>query len=90
LVIFGREVATSYTELVDPDEQRRRLVTEHGSPPHEALLIDDEYLEVLESGMPPCAGLALGLERLVMTLTGASSIHDVIPFPLIIHDRFRV
>jgi lysyl-tRNA synthetase class 2 len=83
LVIFGREVATAYTELVDPREQRRRLEKLWASnDTDEAAAADEEFLRVLEMGMPPCGGLTIGLERLLMTLTGSADIREVIPFPL--------
>lgn len=80
LVIRGTEVATAYTELTDPVELRRRV--ERSST--EADTIDEDMLAVFDLGMPaPSGGLCIGLDRLVLTLTGAATVHEVIPIPLI-------
>jgi lysyl-tRNA synthetase class 2 len=78
LVICGREVGTSYTELVDPAELvcRRK---EYSMVP-ELQTVDDGLIALHELGIPPCGGLAVGLERLIMTVTGATDIRMVIPF----------
>ena len=78
LVICGREVATSYTELVDPAELIRRRESYPLVPELQA--VDDDLIALHELGIPPCGGLAVGLERLIMTLTGATDIRKVIPF----------
>ncbi len=78
LVICGREVATSYTELVDPAELIHRR-EEYPMVP-ELHAVHDDLIALHELGVPPCGGLAVGLERLIMTLTGATDIHMVIPF----------
>jgi len=85
LVAFGTELGTAYTELIDPVEQRRRLTEQSlraaGGDP-EAMELDEDFLHALEYAMPPTAGLGLGLDRLVMLLTGRS-IRETTPFPLV-------
>ena len=83
--IAGVELCNAFTELNDPDEQRQRLEEEaaqrvrEGNP---AYPIDERFLAALEYGMPPSGGIALGVDRLVMLLTGASSIGEVMAFPM--------
>ena len=83
--IAGVELCNAFTELNDPDEQRQRLEEEaaqrvrEGNP---AYPIDERFLAALEYGMPPSGGIALGVDRLVMLLTGASSISEVMAFPM--------
>ncbi len=79
LIINGVEIAPGYSELNDPDVQRRRLLEQAGE---ETQKIDEEFLLALEHGMPPAGGFGLGVDRLSMLLTGAESIRDVILFPL--------
>lgn len=78
LVINGQEISPGYSELNDPDAQRRRLEEQSGG---EIQKIDTEFLLALEYGMPPAGGIGIGIDRLVMMLTGAESIRDVIFFP---------
>ena len=78
LVIQGREVATAYSELNDPLEQRRRFEEQARG---DASKMDEEFLLALEHGMPPAGGMGVGIDRLMMTLTGADAIRDVILFP---------
>ena len=80
LIINGVEISPGYTELNDPDVQRRRLLDQVGE---ETQKIDDEFLLALEHGMPPAGGTGIGIDRLTMLLTGAESIRDVILFPLL-------
>jgi lysyl-tRNA synthetase class 2 len=85
LIIGGVEIAPAYSELVDPVEQRRRLVAQSlaaaaGDP--EAMEVDEDFLHALEYGMPPTGGLGLGVDRLVMLLTGRG-IRETILFPLL-------
>ena len=85
LVIGGVEIAPAYSELVDPVEQRRRLVAQSlaaakGDP--EAMELDEDFLRALEHGMPPTGGMGLGVDRLVMVLTGRG-IRETILFPLV-------
>ena len=79
LIINGVEISPGYTELNDPDTQRRRLIEQAGE---ETQKLDEDFLLALEHGMPPAGGLGLGVDRLTMLLTGAESIRDVILFPL--------
>jgi lysyl-tRNA synthetase class 2 len=85
LYIAGVERATAYSELVDPVAQRERLVTQsrlaaEGDP--EAMAFDEDFLEALEYGMPPTGGMGMGMDRLMMTLTGLG-IRETILFPLV-------
>ncbi|MFJ6198499.1 bifunctional lysylphosphatidylglycerol synthetase/lysine--tRNA ligase LysX [Micromonospora sp. NPDC092111] len=85
LVAFGMELGTAYSELVDPTEQRRRLTAQSlkaaGGDP-EAMELDEDFLTALEYAMPPTGGLGLGVDRLVMLLTGRS-IRETLPFPMV-------
>ncbi|MEH1123613.1 bifunctional lysylphosphatidylglycerol synthetase/lysine--tRNA ligase LysX [Micromonospora sp. CPCC 206061] len=85
LVAFGVELGTAYSELVDPVEQRRRMTEQSllaaGGDP-EAMELDEDFLQALEYAMPPTGGLGLGVDRLVMLLTGRA-IRDTLPFPLV-------
>ena len=85
LVVFGHELATAYSELVDPVEQRKRLYAQSllaakGDP--EAMQLDDDFLRAMEYGMPPTGGMGMGVDRLLMTLTG-TGIRETILFPLV-------
>jgi lysyl-tRNA synthetase, class II len=78
LIINGQEVSPGYSELNDPLVQRRRLTEQVGE---EIQDLDEDFLLALEHGMPPAGGIGVGIDRLVMTLTGADSIREVILFP---------
>lgn len=78
LVINGVEISPGYTELNDPDVQRERLAHQAGE---ETQKVDEEFLLALEYGMPSAGGIGVGIDRLVMMLTGAESIRDVVMFP---------
>ena len=85
LVAFGMELGTAYTELVDPVELRARLTAQSlraaaGDP--EARELDEDFLDAFEYAMPPSGSLGLGVDRLVMLLTGCT-IRDILPFPLV-------
>jgi lysyl-tRNA synthetase class 2 len=78
LVIGGSEIAPAYTELNDPLKQRAKLEAQAGA---EAGKVDEEFLDALEHGMPPAGGMGVGIDRLIMILSGADTIRDVILFP---------
>jgi lysyl-tRNA synthetase, class II len=81
LIINGQEISPGYSELNDPDVQRQRL--EHQSGGEEEQLVDYDFIETLEHGMPPAGGIGIGIDRLIMMLTGAPTIRDVVLFPLL-------
>jgi lysyl-tRNA synthetase class 2 len=81
LIINGQEISPGYSELNDPDVQRQRL--EHQAGGEEEQKVDYDFIETLEHGMPPAGGIGIGIDRLVMMLTGAPTIRDVVLFPLL-------
>ncbi|MGE7384467.1 bifunctional lysylphosphatidylglycerol synthetase/lysine--tRNA ligase LysX [Streptomyces sp. NPDC004126] len=85
LVAFGTELGTAYSELTDPVEQRRRLTAQSllaAGGDAEAMELDNDFLDALEYAMPPTGGLGIGVDRLVMFLTGLT-IRETLPFPLV-------
>ena len=81
LAINGVEISPGYSELNDPAVQEANFRTQVGDE-GEKQAVDEDFLEALRVGMPPAGGIGLGIDRLVMMLTGAESIRDVILFPL--------
>lgn len=84
LFINGMEVANGFSELNDPKEQYERFVdqmSERERGDEEAMVLDEDYIRALSYGMPPAAGIGIGIDRLVMLLTNKHSIRDVILFP---------
>lgn len=82
LFISGMEIANAFTELNDPEEQRKRFERALSEREEGMEKIDDDFLIALEHGMPPAGGLGIGIDRLSMVLTGQDSIREVILFPL--------
>jgi lysyl-tRNA synthetase, class II len=81
LAINGQEISPGYTELNDPDVQAKQFAHQVGDR-EEQQKTDEDFLNALRYGMPPAGGMGLGIDRLVMMLTGAESIRDIILFPL--------
>jgi lysyl-tRNA synthetase class 2 len=92
LYVAGMEIANGFSELNDPQEQRERFeeqMRQREQGDEEAMVLDEDYIRALSYGMPPAAGIGIGIDRLVMLLTNKRSIRDVILFPHMRPERKR-
>ena len=83
LFVAGMELANAYTELNDPAQQYENFLTQLRGQEESLTKMDTDYITALKYGMPPAGGLGIGIDRLVMVLTGATTIRDVVLFPLL-------
>ncbi|MBI3563650.1 MAG: lysine--tRNA ligase, partial [Elusimicrobia bacterium] len=86
----AKELSNAYSELNDPQDQRDRLAEQMKQKTEgdaEADLLDEDFVQTMEAGMPPMGGIGVGIDRITMMLTGADSIRDVILFPTLKHEE---
>lgn len=84
--LYGMEMGNAFTELNDPEDQRRRFThqsEERAAGDDEAMPIDEDFIEAMSHGMPPAGGLGIGIDRMAMVFAGANNLRDVILFPLL-------
>ncbi|HHU71060.1 MAG TPA: lysine--tRNA ligase, partial [Clostridiales bacterium] len=85
LIINGAEIINAYSELVDPLEQKERLIEQarcKANGDQEAMMMDEDYITAMEYGMPPISGWGMGIDRVFQVLTGKDNIRESIMFPL--------
>lgn len=85
LIINGAEVINAYSELVDPQDQKERLLEQarqKAAGDEEAMTMDSDYITAMEYGMPPISGWGMGIDRMLQVLTGQDNIRDLIMFPM--------
>ncbi|MCK4959064.1 MAG: lysine--tRNA ligase, partial [Planctomycetes bacterium] len=83
LFIAGMELANAYTELNDPAVQEENFRSQLRGQTDTMAMMDEDFINALKYAMPPAGGLGIGIDRLIMLLTGATSIRDVVLFPLL-------
>jgi len=85
LIINGAEIINAYSELVDPQEQRERLMDQaccKANGDEEAMVMDEDYVTAMEYGMPPISGWGMGIDRVLQVLMGTDNIRDSVMFPI--------